>query len=30
MDEKVLILENNIRRDLEGIADIYRELGCHP
>lgn len=30
MDEKLLILENNIRRDLEGIGDIYRELECHP
>lgn len=30
MDEKLLILERNIHRDMEGIADIYRELERHP
>jgi len=30
MDDKILILVNSIRRDLEAIAAIYRELERHP
>ncbi len=30
MDDKILVLLNNIRRDLEAIATIYGELERHP
>jgi len=30
MNEKILILVNSIRRDLDIIAEIYEELECRP